>query len=68
LVINRIPFHSLEAGALDHLDDLLLRHLDFVARFDGVTLGEFAAVGDGAVKVEPLKLTPPEPRRNRFSI
>jgi hypothetical protein len=50
-IINRIPFHSLEAGAFDHLDDLLLGHLHFVVGFDRVRMREFAAIGDGAVKV-----------------
>ena len=45
-IINRISFHGLEAGALDHFDDLLLGHFYFAAGFDGVAVGELAAVGD----------------------
>src|SRR3954453_12822695 len=37
-VINGIPFHGLESCALDHLDDLLLGHFDFVTRLDGVAV------------------------------
>ena len=33
---------------MDHFDDLLLGHFDFVIGLDGVAVGEFAAVGDGA--------------------
>ena len=51
VVIDRIPFHGLEASAVDHFDDLLLGHFDFAAGLDGVAVGEFAAVGDGAVEV-----------------
>ena len=50
-VIDRISFHSFEAGTLDHFDDLLLGHFYFAAGFDGVAVGELAAVGDGAVEV-----------------
>ena len=45
-IIHRVPLHRLEAGAFDHLDDLLLRHLYLIIRFDGVDVGEFAAVGE----------------------
>jgi hypothetical protein len=35
-VIDHIPFHSLEAGALNHFDGLLLGHFYFAAGFDRV--------------------------------
>ncbi len=35
-IIHSIPFHSLEAGTVDHFDDLLLGHFDLAAGFDGV--------------------------------
>jgi hypothetical protein len=47
-VIHRIPFHRLETSALDHFDDLLFSHFYFAAGLDGVTMGELAAVGNGA--------------------
>src|SRR4051794_31002672 len=50
-VIDGISFYGLEAGAVDHFDDLLFGHFYFAAGFDGVAVGEFAAVGDGAVEV-----------------
>lgn len=50
-VINRISFDGLESGAVDKVDDLGLCHFYFAAGFDGVAVGEFAAVGDGAVEV-----------------
>ena len=36
---------------MDHFDDLVLAHLYFAAGFDGVAVGELAAVGYGAVEV-----------------
>ena len=46
-VIVRVSFHGFETGPTDHPDDLLLGHLHLTAGFDGVAVGEFAAVGDG---------------------
>ena len=42
-IIHGIPFHSLEAGVFDHGDEFLFGHFD-LAVFDGVAVGEFAAV------------------------
>ena len=50
-IIHRIPFDGFETGAVDHFDDLLFGHFYFAAGFDGVAVGELAAVGDGAVEV-----------------
>src|SRR5436190_9206911 len=50
-VIDRISFHSVEAGTVDHFDDLLFGHFYFAAGLDGVAVGELAAVGDGAVEI-----------------
>ena len=47
-IVNCSPFNSFESGAFDHLDNFLLGHLDLVVRLNGVAVGEFAAVGDGA--------------------
>lgn len=43
-VVDGVAFDGLEAGAVDHFDDLLLGHFYFVARFDEVAVGEFAVV------------------------
>ena len=40
---------SAKPGTPDHFDDLLFGHFYFAAGFDGVAVGELAAVGDGAV-------------------
>ena len=49
-VVDGIAFDGVEAGAVDHFDDLLFGHLHLA--FVGVAVGEFAAVGDGAVEIE----------------
>jgi len=36
---------------LDHFDDLVFGHFYLVVGLDGIAVGEFAAVGDGAVEV-----------------
>lgn len=41
VVVDGIPLHGFEAGAGDHLDDLLIGHFDFA--FVGAAMGEFAA-------------------------
>ena len=46
-----MSLHRLEAGAVDHFDDLLFGHFYFAAGFDGVAVGELAAVGDSAVEI-----------------
>jgi len=50
-VVDGVAFDGFEPGALDHLDDLLFGHFYFAAGFDGVAVGQFAAVGDGAVQI-----------------
>ena len=50
-VVDGVAFDGFEAGAVDHFDDLLFGHFYVAAGFDGVAVGEFAAVGDGAVEV-----------------
>ena len=42
-VVDRIPFHSLEAGVFDHGDEFLFGHF-YLAVFNGVAFGELAAV------------------------
>jgi hypothetical protein len=50
-VVVGISFDGLETRAVDHFDDLLFGHFHFASGFDRVAVGEFAAVGDGAVEV-----------------
>ena len=50
-IINCVAFDGFKSGAFDHFDDLLLGHFYFAPRFEGVGVGEFAAVGDGAGEV-----------------
>ena len=52
-VVDGVAFDGVEAGAVDHFDDLLFGHFYFAAGFDGVAVGELAAVGDGAVDIIP---------------
>jgi len=40
-VIDRISLDHLEAGAVDHFDDLVLGHFYFAAGFDEIALAEF---------------------------
>jgi hypothetical protein len=47
-VVDGISFDGLGTRAVDHLDDLLFGH--FHIALVRVAVGEFAAVGDGAVE------------------
>src|SRR3712207_7502863 len=55
-VVEGVALDGLEAGVFDEGDDLLLGHLDLAVCFDRVALGEFAALGDGAVDRKSTRL------------